>query len=125
MPDPVVHFEIMGNDSANSLKWYADMFGWKIEPKSIAGAPEGQTCGFVRPQEGKAIGGGISSADDSTPTVHIYIEVDDLQAYLSKIEQAGGKTIMPPTEVLNMATIAMFSDPDGIRIGLVKAAAEQ
>ena len=57
--------------------------------------------------------------------MHIYIEVDDLQAYLSKIEQAGGKTIMPPTEVLNMATIAMFSDPDGIRIGLVKAAAEQ
>jgi predicted enzyme related to lactoylglutathione lyase len=44
---------------------------------------------------------------------------------LSKIERAGGRTIMPPTGVLNMATIAMFADPDGILIGLVKAPAER
>ena len=125
MRNPVVHFEIMGNDSASSQKWYSDVFGWEIDPIAIPGAPEGETYGFVRLQEGKGIGGGISSADDGKPTVHIYIEVDDPQAYLTKIERAGGKTIMPPTEVLNMATIAMFSDPDGILIGLVKAAPEQ
>ena len=79
----------------------------------------------MTPQESRGIQGGITSVDDGKPTVNIYIEVDDLQAYLSKIERAGGRTIMPPTEVLNMTTIAMFSDPDGILVGLVKAAAEQ
>ena len=43
MPNPVVHFEIMGNDSASSQKWYSEVFGWKIDPMPIPGAPESQT----------------------------------------------------------------------------------
>jgi predicted enzyme related to lactoylglutathione lyase len=124
MPNPVVHFEIMGNDASRCQQWYSDVFGWTIDPIPIPGAPDGQTYGFVTPQAGKGIGGGITSIDAGKPTVHIYVEVDDLQAYLTKIERAGGKTIMPPRQVLNMATIALFSDPDGVLIGLVKAAAE-
>jgi predicted enzyme related to lactoylglutathione lyase len=124
MPNPVVHFEIMGHDAPRAQQWYSDVFGWTIEQIPIPHAPAGQTYGFVRPQEGKGIGGGITSVDAGQPTVHIYIEVDDLQASLSKIERAGGQTIMPPTEVLNMATIALFADPDGVLIGLVQAAAE-
>jgi uncharacterized protein len=71
MPHPVVHFEIMGSDSPRSQKWYSDVFGWEIEPVPILGAPEGQTYGLVSPQEGKGIGGGISSVDEGRPTVHV------------------------------------------------------
>jgi predicted enzyme related to lactoylglutathione lyase len=40
---------------------------------------------------------------------------------LRKAERLGGKTVMPPTEIPNMVTFAMFADPDGNVIGLVKA----
>jgi predicted enzyme related to lactoylglutathione lyase len=124
MPNPVVHFEIMGHDARRAQQWYSDIFGWTIDPIPTPHAPAGQTYGFVGLQEGKGITGGITAVDAGTPTVHMYIEVDDLPAYLRKIERAGGKTIMPPTEVLNMATIALFADPDRLLIGLVQAAAE-
>ena len=32
----------------------------------------------------------------------------------------GGKVLMPPTEIPNVVTLAMFADPDGNAIGLIK-----
>ena len=31
MPNPVVHFEIHGEDGAKLQKFYGDAFGWKVE----------------------------------------------------------------------------------------------
>ena len=39
---------------------------------------------------------------------------------LNKAESLGGKTIMPPTEIPDYVTIALFADPHGNTIGLVK-----
>ena len=52
--------------------------------------------------------------------VTFYVDVDDLQAYLDKIEGLGGKTIMPPT-VLPQVTLALFADPEGDVVGLTLA----
>jgi predicted enzyme related to lactoylglutathione lyase len=32
MPNPVVHFEIGGRDSAATQKFFTDLFGWTISP---------------------------------------------------------------------------------------------
>ena len=40
---------------------------------------------------------------------------------MGPLNQMGGKTVMPTTEIPNMVTFAMFSDPDGNIVGLVKA----
>ena len=120
MPNPVVHFEILGTNSAKAQRFYGDLFGWKIEAASIPGMPEGDTYGSVSPQD-KGIGGGVTGGMNGQPSVAVYIEVDDPQAYLDKIEQAGGKTVMPVTEIPNVVTFAMFSDPYGNAVGLVKS----
>ncbi len=49
-----------------------------------------------------------------------YAQVDDLQGYLDKAERLGGKTVLPPTEIPDTVTLAMFTDPEGNLIGLVK-----
>ena len=49
-----------------------------------------------------------------------YVEVDDLQAKLDAIEAAGGSTVQPPMDVPNGPSIALFKDPDGNLVGLVK-----
>jgi uncharacterized protein len=41
---------------------------------------------------------------------------------LDKAESLGAKTVMPVTDFGGAVTIAMFSDPDGLLIGLVKSA---
>ena len=41
---------------------------------------------------------------------------------LDRAESMGAKTVMPVTDFGGMVTIAMFTDPDGLLVGLVKAA---
>jgi predicted enzyme related to lactoylglutathione lyase len=69
---------------------------------------------------GKGIGGGIGKAEQGEGNVTFYIEVDDPAAYLKKVEKLGGKTLVPVTEVPNVVTFALFADPEGHAVGLVK-----
>ena len=51
----------------------------------------------------------------------IYIEVDDLAAYLKKAESLGGRTITEPSDVPGGPRLAMFTDPEGHIVGLLQA----
>jgi predicted enzyme related to lactoylglutathione lyase len=52
--------------------------------------------------------------------VTIYATVDDPETYLDKAEQLGGTTLLPVTEIPDMATFALFADPEGHVVGVVK-----
>ena len=113
MANPVTWFEIIGPDSLALQKFYADTFGWKLSP------PMAEMGNYsMLDHEGHGIQGGIGQGD---ARVTIYIEVDDPQAYLDKAIQAGAKLLMPVMEVTTDVTIAMFADPAGNGIGLLKA----
>src|SRR5437763_13449823 len=114
MPNPIVHFEIVGNNGKQLQDFYGKLFGWSID------ANNPMEYGMVDTGSGGIAGGiGPSSAG---PGVTGYVEVDDPKAYLDKIESAGGKTVMPVMDVPGGPTIAQFSDPEGNVVGLVKAA---
>ncbi len=116
MANPVVHFEVTGKDAAKLHKFYGGVFGWNIQ------ADNPMNYGLVSNEDtGGGIGGGISGGDGQSTSVTFYVEVDDPQAYLNKIESEGGKTIMPVTEIPGMVILAQFADPEGNVVGLVKA----
>ncbi|HET7488589.1 MAG TPA: VOC family protein [Acidimicrobiales bacterium] len=115
MPNPVVHFEIMGGEGAALVDFYAGTFGWEID------AANPMNYGLVPAAEG-GIGGGVGPAMDGKPFVTVYIQVDDLAKALEAVEAGGGTTLMPPTEVMpGGPNIALFNDPAGNRVGLVLA----
>ena len=115
MPNPVVHFEIIGKDAAATQKFYADLFDWNVN------ADNPMNYGTVSAQEDKGIGGGVAAGQQGETYVTVYAEVADLQATLDKAESLGGKTVMEPTEIPGVVTMAMFNDPDGNLIGIIKA----
>ena len=51
----------------------------------------------------------------------VYIEVDDVQAYLDKAVALGGKAFLPVIPI-PQGQFSWFSDPDGNIIGLMKTA---
>ena len=51
----------------------------------------------------------------------LYIQVDDLRAYLERVIQAGGQMLMPATQATDTVTIALFADPEGNTSGLLQA----
>jgi predicted enzyme related to lactoylglutathione lyase len=70
---------------------------------------------------GSGINGGIGKSRTGQPWVAFYVEADDLQAVLDRAGSLGATTVVPITEVPGMVTFAMFSDPDGLLIGLLKS----
>jgi predicted enzyme related to lactoylglutathione lyase len=116
MPNPVTHFEITGKDGKKLQDYYSRLFGWKVD----AGNP--MDYGEVEAQEGHGIGGGIAAAGDSPHSgVTVYVEVDNPQTYLDKAASLGGKIIMPVTVIPDTVTFALFADPEGHVVGIVKA----
>jgi hypothetical protein len=112
VPNPVVHFEIAGSDPTALQQFYGALFGWSISSDNPV------NYGLVDTQAG-GINGGIEG-EARGPATTIYVAVNDLQAYLDKVERAGGKTITPITEIPGMVTYATFRDPEGNVVGLVK-----
>lgn len=114
MADPVVHFEVVGKDSKKLQDYYSQLFGWKIN------ADNQMNYGVVEASDG-GIGGGVGQADEGgNPHVTFYVAVDDPQAALDKAEQLGGKTVVGVTEIPGMVTFALFADPEGNVVGIVK-----
>ena len=120
MPNPVVHFEIQSNKPAELKKFYGDMFGWKITDMP-GPSPYHLVDTTSNSHDGHGINGGIGGTGGPRSMVTFYIEVDDTDAFLKKIAEKGGKTIMPTTTIPDMVTFALFADPEGNVVGLVKS----
>ncbi|HYF65030.1 MAG TPA: hypothetical protein VD886_19550, partial [Herpetosiphonaceae bacterium] len=56
--------------------------------------------------------------------VIIYIDSQDLESDLARIEALGGTVLLRPTEVPGSGWMAMFSDPGGSRLALWKSASQ-
>lgn len=115
MGNPVVHFEIIGADLSKLQSFYGALFDWRLEST----LDMGYTVVGARTDHG--IDGGIGASDEPRKRgVYFYVEVDDPQAYLDRATSLGATVLVPVTE-LPMVTFALFADPDGNPIGLVKA----
>ena len=112
MGNPVVHFEIQAKDTKRQTAFYQGLFGWKISTNNP------MNYGIINTGVEGSIDGGIAKGD--APMVTFYVEVDDPQAALDKVAGMGGKVVQPVTDIPGMVTLALFADPEGNVIGLVK-----
>jgi predicted enzyme related to lactoylglutathione lyase len=111
MPNPVVHFEILGKDQKLLEEFYKSIFDWQINP-----AMEGYS--LVQP--GSGIGGGIGAMGEGRAHVTFYVGVEDVSAALALIKSNGGQKAFGPHPIPDGGTIAGFLDPEGHLIGLVQ-----
>jgi predicted enzyme related to lactoylglutathione lyase len=115
MGNPVVRFEVGAAEHGPLVKFYGELFGWGME--TIA-----EAYTVVDTRGGQGLTGGIGRSNTGDPWATFYVEVDDLQATLERAEALGGRTVVPPIELPGMA-FAMFDDPDGLLVGLMRAGA--
>jgi predicted enzyme related to lactoylglutathione lyase len=121
MGQPVVHFEIVGQDADRLQSYYAELFGWRID------AANPMKYGLVAREEnlnadGIGIGGGVGPGPEGYPGhVTFYVEVPDVEASLAQAESLGGTRMMGPDQVMEGLVIGLFSDPEGHVIGLIQS----
>lgn len=108
---PVVHFEIGCRDTAKTRGFYSQLFDWDI-------TQAGPAANINTGAEG--INGHITSlGHEPNNYVTVYVQVDDLQAYLDKATELGGKTLVKPVPIPT-GKFAWLADPDGNIIGLLQ-----
>ena len=112
MGRPVVHFEIGCRDNAATQAFYSKLFDWQITAAGPAATIE--TGG------GAGINGHITALGHEPHNyVTVYVQVDDIQAYLDKAKTLGGKVLVPPVPIPT-GKFAWLADPEGNMIGLLQ-----
>jgi predicted enzyme related to lactoylglutathione lyase len=121
MGQPVVHFEVVGQDGPRLRSFYSELFGWNIDaenPMNYGLVPREDNVSA----EGIGIGGGIGVGPEGySGHVTFYVEVPDVEAALAQAESLGGSRMMGPEQVMEGLEIGLFTDPEGHIIGLVKS----
>jgi len=111
--DPIGYFEFAGPNAAALARFYEQVFGWKSAagpfPNYVSVAADG----------GAGLAGGFRQEDK--PERVLYIRVADLEAAVAKVVAAGGKVLIPPTNVPGVIHFALFEDPQGNRTGIIKS----
>ncbi len=118
MPNPVVHFEIMGRPGSDLPDFYNALFDWPVD---VGGPVNTYTQHAHLPPQGGGIGGGIGATDGSA-FVTVYVEVEDLEDTCDRVRSLGGEIAFPPTTIpeINDLRIARIRDPQGNLVGVVQ-----
>ena len=123
MGQPVVHFEVIGEDGEKLQSFFGDLFDGKIN------ADNPMKYGLVDREEnlspdGIGIGGGVGAGPDGYGGhVMFYVEVPDVEAALAKAESLGGTRVMGPDRVPGGdMVLGHLADPEGHVVGLVSGA---
>jgi uncharacterized protein len=111
MAAKIIHVEVAGKDGPKLQRFYSDVFDWELDTNNPGG------YGLLRQGEMTAGIGPAQGGGDGHVT--FYVSSEDPKATLRKVEEAGGRVIMPLTEVAPETTIALFTDPEGHVIGLM------
>lgn len=116
MSRPIVHIEVSATDPDAAGKFYAELFGWKVElDRTVPGVD------YMTFQVEPGPGGAFTKVDDEMykpGDVLLYVAADDIEATLAKAESLGAKVLVPKTEIPNVGWFAIFADPTGNRMAL-------
>ena len=118
MGNPVVHFEINTARAPDLARFYEAAFDWTLSPDGddyLQINTQGVCGGTGEP----GIDGGIGPSEPGDDFVTFYVQVPDVAEALDRVVELGADVEMPTTQA-GSVVIAVFRDPAGNRIGLVR-----
>ena len=103
-------YELMTSDTVAAGKFYSDVVDWTTQEMPGGDGPPYTTFNI----------GGVGLAGMLNIPGHVawvgYISVDDVDAHIEKVVEAGGKLLRPATDIPGMLRFAVMSDPQGAAI---------
>jgi predicted enzyme related to lactoylglutathione lyase len=118
---PVVHFEIIGQDPAGLRAFYEELFGWGFETGEVAtdAVSSPGRYGFVDAAgSGSGINGGVGGGEGYESLVLFYVGVPDVEAALTRAEELGGRRVLGPAGTPGQLVVGRFVDPEGHLVGV-------
>ena len=125
MDHTIVHFEIPANDVEKLRKFYAELFGWKIEKMPGRGLIEYWAIGTVPVDEKMTplrpgVNGGLYKKERPENKPVNYISVESIDQYMEKVKALGGKIVQSKQEIPGVGWIALALDPEGNQVAMLQ-----
>ncbi|MCC2977936.1 VOC family protein [Sphingomonas sp. PL-96] len=107
-----IWYELLTPDPDGARGFYEAVIGWTV------GAPMSDAMDYRLIDTGEGEVGGIARLTPEMPGAKpgwlFYIGVDDVDAAVTRIEQAGGAVHEPPQTIAGVGGLALVVDPQGI-----------
>jgi uncharacterized protein len=99
-------------DPEAAVDFYSGLFGWEFEDVM---PPESEGKYFMARLRGGHVAA-VGSIPQGAPPMamwNTYVWVESADETASKVQDAGGKTLMEPFDVMDAGRMAVFADPEG------------
>lgn len=119
MKDALNWFEIPVTDMARATRFYSTIFAF--EPAMTAG-PAGGAAQMAMFPATEGVGGALIQGEGYTPHTDgtlVYLNCgEDLRPVLDRVTAAGGRVLVPRTDIGENGFFAFILDTEGNRVGL-------
>jgi predicted enzyme related to lactoylglutathione lyase len=96
------------DDAAGATEFYAGLFGWQVQD---LGPDAGGYC--IASLRDRSVAGIGPAMTPGPPHWNSYVDVDDADAIVAKVTEAGGAVFAPPFDVMEAGRMGVFADPQG------------
>jgi predicted enzyme related to lactoylglutathione lyase len=112
--------DLATDDLPAARRFYGDLLGWQFEDMQRLGRPY-----VMASLGGRRVGGLV--AVDPEPGQEVsqwvgYVSVPNVDQTVAAVEKAGGRTLISPRDIQNVARAAVSIDPQGAVIGFARRA---
>ena len=111
--------ELLTDDVDDAKRFYAELLGWTTEDHSMAECAGSYT---ILRTDGRPVGGIMKMPPQvpagTPPHWGTYVTVDDVDAVAAKVQELGGKILVPPSDSPD-ARFCVFQDPQGAVLSLI------
>jgi predicted enzyme related to lactoylglutathione lyase len=113
----VIHFEIPVDNVERAVKFYSDVFGWKIQKWG----PQDYWLVETGEKGQPGINGAMTKRMEPTTNTVNTIDVPLLDEYLTRITKGGGKVLTSKTAIPGVGYFAYCQDTEGDAIGVLQS----
>ena len=116
MGQPVVQWQILARNPDVLTSFYAALFDWRVNADNAMGYRTVDTG------SDRGINGGVwpIGPTEGHPLVQLFVEVADVAASVAKVEQLGGRVVIPPQALPDGDRLAIVLDTEGLSLGLMQ-----
>jgi predicted enzyme related to lactoylglutathione lyase len=112
----IVHFELPADDPERAIAFYEQAFGWKFTKWD---GPMDYWLAMTGPEDQPGIDGAIAARQGPDTGVVNTLDVDDVDAAVSKVLAAGGAVERAKIAVPGIGWLAYCRDTEGNLFGLM------
>jgi uncharacterized protein len=99
-------------DPEAAVDFYSGLFGWEFENVMPPGSDGKYLTARIRGGDVAAVGS-VPEGAPPMATWNTYVWVDSAEEAASKVQDAGGRIVSEPFDILDAGRMAVFTDPEG------------